>query len=123
MGNCKEDATLTLEEVCVTVHREQYRAHLKLRWRGGKPTQCDVALPRSRPATIRTDEDTLTLVRRLAQYYPDRHGTANCVIHSTSASALTRESLFAHVMQQPINGGGADLTQPLAIQGKVRRVH
>ncbi|MCG1040993.1 hypothetical protein KQH52_16330 [Mycetohabitans sp. B7] len=41
-------------------------------------------------------------------------GTANCVTHSTSASALTRESLFAHVMQQPINGGGADLTQPLA---------
>lgn len=60
-----------LEEVCVTVHREQYRAHLKLRWRGGKLTQCDVALPRSRPATIRTDEDTLALVRRLAQHYPD----------------------------------------------------
>ncbi|WP_338927611.1 recombinase family protein (plasmid) [Mycetohabitans endofungorum] len=60
-----------LEEVCVTVHREQYRAHLKLRWRGGKLTQCDIALPRSRPATIRTDEDTLALVRRLAQHYPD----------------------------------------------------
>lgn len=60
-----------LEEVTVTVHREQYQAHLKLRWRGGKLTECDVALPRSRPATIRTDEDTLALVRRLAQHYPD----------------------------------------------------
>ena len=60
-----------LEEVTVTVHREQYQAHLKLRWRGGKFTECDVALPRSRPATIRTDEDTLELVRRLAQHYPD----------------------------------------------------
>ena len=40
-------------------------------WRGGKLTECDVALPRSRPATIRTDEDTLALVRRLAQHYPD----------------------------------------------------
>ncbi|OWJ56224.1 recombinase family protein [Paraburkholderia caledonica] len=60
-----------LEEVTVTVHREQYQAHLKLRWRGGKLTECDVALPRSRPATIRTDEDTLGLVRRLAQHYPD----------------------------------------------------
>lgn len=60
-----------LEEVSVTVHREQYRAHLKLRWRGGKLTECEVALPRSRPATIRTDEDTLALVRRLAQHYPD----------------------------------------------------
>ena len=60
-----------LEEVTVTVHREQYRAHLKLRWRGGMLTECDVELPRSRPATIRTDEETLTLVRRLAQHYPD----------------------------------------------------
>ncbi len=60
-----------LEEVTITVHREQYLAHLKLRWRGGKLTECDVALPRSRPATIRTDEDTLALVRRLAQHYPD----------------------------------------------------
>jgi DNA invertase Pin-like site-specific DNA recombinase/predicted DNA-binding transcriptional regulator AlpA len=60
-----------LEEVTVTVHREQYQAQLRLRWRGGKITECDVALPRSRPATIRTDEDTLALVRRLAQHYPD----------------------------------------------------
>lgn len=60
-----------LEEVSITVHREQYRAQLKLRWRGGKLTECDVALPRSRPATIRTDEDTIALVRRLAQHYPD----------------------------------------------------
>jgi excisionase family DNA binding protein len=60
-----------LEEVSITVHREQYRAHLNLRWRGGKLTECEVALPRSRPATIRTDEDTLALVRRLAQHYPD----------------------------------------------------
>jgi len=60
-----------LEEVTVTVHREQYQAHLKLRWRGGMLTECDVELPRSRPATIRTDEETLTLVRRLAQHYPD----------------------------------------------------
>jgi len=60
-----------LEEVTVTVHREQYRAQLKLRWRGGMLTECDVALPRSRPATIRTDEDTIDLVRRLAQHYPD----------------------------------------------------
>jgi hypothetical protein len=60
-----------LEEVSINVRREQYQAHLKLRWRDGRLTECDVALPRSRPATIRTDEDTLALVRRLAQYYPD----------------------------------------------------
>src|SRR5262249_11452010 len=28
-------------------------------------------LPRSRPATVRTDEDTIALLRRLAAHYPD----------------------------------------------------
>jgi hypothetical protein len=69
-----------LEEVTVTVHREQYQAHLKLRWRGGKLTECDVELPRSRPTTIRTDEETLALVRRLAQHYPD--ATIACILNA-----------------------------------------
>jgi predicted DNA-binding transcriptional regulator AlpA len=60
-----------LEEVSITVLREQYQAHLKLRWRGGQLSECEVSLPRSRPATIRTDEDTIVLVRRLAAHYPD----------------------------------------------------
>ncbi len=60
-----------LEEVSITIYREQYRADLMLRWRGGKITECQVALPRSRPATIRTDEDTIALLRRLAQHYDD----------------------------------------------------
>jgi hypothetical protein len=30
-----------LEEVTVTVHREQYQAHMKLCWRGGKLTECE----------------------------------------------------------------------------------
>ncbi len=60
-----------LEEVSITVYREQYRADLILHWRGGKLTECQVPLPRSRPATIRTDEDTIALLRRLAQHYDD----------------------------------------------------
>lgn len=34
-------------------------------------TKLQVSLPRSRPVTVRTDEDTIDLVRRLAVYYPD----------------------------------------------------
>ncbi len=34
-------------------------------------TELDVELPRSRPAPVRTDEDTIQLIRRLAQHYPD----------------------------------------------------
>jgi DNA invertase Pin-like site-specific DNA recombinase len=67
----KELLRTLLEEVGVSVFREQYRALLKLRWRGGLLTECDVSLPRSRPATVRTDEDTIGLVRRLALHHDD----------------------------------------------------
>ena len=67
----KELLRTLLEEVSVSVYREQYRALVKLRWRGGMLTEFDVSLPRSRPATVRTDEDTVALVRRLAQYHDD----------------------------------------------------
>jgi transposase len=67
----KELLRTLLEEVSIRVEREHYRAHLRVRWRGGKLTECEVALPRSRPATIRTDEDTIALVRRLAQHHSE----------------------------------------------------
>lgn len=67
----KELLHLLLEEVIIAVQRDQYNAHLKLRWRGGLLSEIDVPLPRSRPATIRTEEETLTLLRRLAVHYPD----------------------------------------------------
>jgi DNA invertase Pin-like site-specific DNA recombinase len=67
----KELLRTLLEEVSISVYREQYRALVKLRWRGGALTEFDVSLPRSRPATVRTDEDTIGLVRRLAQHHDD----------------------------------------------------
>ncbi len=60
-----------LEEVIVRVEREPSRAHLTLRWRGDLLTERDVPLPRLHPATVRTDEETIALVRRLAQHHPD----------------------------------------------------
>ena len=67
----KELLRALLEEVIIAVFRDEYRAHLTLRWRGGRLTELDVSLPRSRPATVRTDEDTVALLRRLAAHYPD----------------------------------------------------
>lgn len=67
----KELLRALLEEVIIAVFRDDARAHLTLRWRGGRLTELDVSLPRSRPATVRTDEDTLALLRRLAVHYPD----------------------------------------------------
>ena len=67
----KELLRTLLEEVTITVDRNEAAAHLTLRWKGGVLNEIDLALPRSRPATIRTDEDTIALVRRLAVHYPD----------------------------------------------------
>lgn len=67
----KELLRTLLEEVNVSLDREQGQAHLILRWRGGAITDIDVPLLRRRVPPVRTDEDTLDLVRRLAAHYPD----------------------------------------------------
>jgi DNA invertase Pin-like site-specific DNA recombinase len=67
----KELLRALIEEVILSVDRSESAAHLTIRWKGGALTDVDVPLPRSRPPTIRTDEATLDLVRRLATLYPD----------------------------------------------------
>jgi DNA invertase Pin-like site-specific DNA recombinase/uncharacterized protein YndB with AHSA1/START domain len=67
----KELLRALLEEVIVTVNKPNCSAHLTLRWRGGTLTEIDLALPRMKPRGLRTDEDTLSLLRRLAVHYSD----------------------------------------------------
>jgi len=67
----KELLRALLEDVSLSVVREKSNAHLTLRWRGGLLSELDVPLPRSHPAPIRTAEDTIDLVRRLAAHYSD----------------------------------------------------
>jgi predicted DNA-binding transcriptional regulator AlpA len=67
----KELLGTLIEEAMVKVERDKSAAHLTLRWKGGALTEINLGLPRSRPATVRTDEDTIALVRRLAVHYPD----------------------------------------------------
>jgi DNA invertase Pin-like site-specific DNA recombinase len=61
-----------LEEVNISVAREagHSEARLLLRWKGGALTDLTVPIKR-KPPKIRTDEDTVALVRRLAAHYPD----------------------------------------------------
>jgi hypothetical protein len=59
-----------IEEVIVDVNREQRRATLTLRWQGGALTELAVPLARQQPR-IRTDEDTIALLERLAAHYDD----------------------------------------------------
>ena len=71
-GRDKKDLLRALlEDVVIAVERDDARAHLVLRWRGGTITELDVHLPHSNPPRIRTDEDSLTLIQRLAPHYPD----------------------------------------------------
>jgi DNA invertase Pin-like site-specific DNA recombinase len=67
----KELLRTLLEEVVLNLKRAQGHAHLTLRWRGGAITTLDVAVPKFRPMGPRTDEDTISLLRRLATLYPD----------------------------------------------------
>src|ERR1700761_3093569 len=67
----KELLRTLLEEVIVAIHRPEHQAHLTLRWRGGELTDIDLPLPRSQPRGLRTGEDTISLLRRLAVLYPD----------------------------------------------------
>jgi len=67
----KELLRTLLEEVILNLKRAEGRAHLTLRWRGGAFTTLDVPVPRFRPMGPRTDEDTISLLWRLAALYPD----------------------------------------------------
>jgi predicted DNA-binding transcriptional regulator AlpA len=67
----KELLRTLLEEVIIKVERDKFAAHLTMRWKGGALTELNLYLPHSKPQIVRTDENTLALVRRLAAHYPD----------------------------------------------------
>ena len=77
----KELLRTLLEEVILTVDKSAQTAHLTLRWRGGTITLLDVDLPRRVSSGLRTEEDTIDLIRRLAPHYSD----------STIAGILNRQ--------------------------------
>ena len=62
-----------LDEVNITVHRGDTDSHADLivRWKGGAISELTVGLKRTPNNTLRTDEDTVDLLRRLAVHYPD----------------------------------------------------
>ncbi len=67
----KELLRTLLQEVIVAVDRDRNQAHLTLRWQGGLLSEVEVSLWQVRHAAIRTDEETVALLRRLAAHYPD----------------------------------------------------
>ena len=67
----KELLRTVLEEVMVASPRGEHRIHLTLRWRTGLLSEIELERPRTRQAAVRTDENTVELVRRLAQFHSD----------------------------------------------------
>lgn len=67
----KELLRALLEEVVLDAPRNEPQARIQLVWRGGLSTALTIERPRKRPAIVRTDEDTIELLRRLAVHYPD----------------------------------------------------
>jgi DNA invertase Pin-like site-specific DNA recombinase/translation initiation factor 2 beta subunit (eIF-2beta)/eIF-5/transposase len=67
----KQLLQMLLEEVNIAIKREESKAHLILRWKAGVISELDVNLLYRRVPPIRTDQDTIELVRRLAAHYPD----------------------------------------------------
>jgi DNA invertase Pin-like site-specific DNA recombinase/biotin operon repressor len=61
-----------LAEVVVTVDRDRQLAELRVVWEGGAVTEHSVPLQRTGSHTRCTDQDTIALVRRLAEHYPDK---------------------------------------------------
>lgn len=61
-----------LDDVHINLHRDHTQGHadLVLRWKGGAISERSVPI-RRKPPKIRTDEDTIDLLRRLAMHYPD----------------------------------------------------
>ena len=69
----KELLRTLLEEVILNVERKDKENHaeLTLRWRGSMITKLNVQLKSYQVQGPTTDEDTLSLLHRLAAYYPD----------------------------------------------------
>ena len=84
-----------IEEVIVDVAREERRATLTLRWRGGAITELAVPLRRYQPK-IRTDEDTAALLERLAAHYDD--ATIAGILNRQGRLSATGERFTAQIV-------------------------
>jgi transposase len=93
----KELLRTLIDDVCVDVHKERRRAELLLRWRGGATTELVIELRGARQPTIRTHEDTIDLIRRLAVHYPD--ATIAGILNRQGRRSATGQRFTATIVQ------------------------
>jgi excisionase family DNA binding protein len=68
----KELLRTLISDVVVTTHVAERRAAVELCWEGGARTELSVRLNARGPERRRLDDDTVELIRRLAQHHPDQ---------------------------------------------------
>ena len=61
-----------IAEIGITVHRQRRVAELRIVWQGGAVTEVSMSMNKPGGHLRVTDENTIALVRRLAQHYDDR---------------------------------------------------
>jgi DNA invertase Pin-like site-specific DNA recombinase len=98
----KELLRTLISEVTVTVREEPRRAQIEVLWEGGARTELTVPLVRRGPERHRTSEDTVELIRKLAEHTSDRQIAAilNKQGRRTGTGLLFTEPRVKHVRQQ-----------------------
>ena len=72
LDNLRSQPLRTLvSDVIVTVHAAEKRADVEICWQGGAQTDIAVRLNARGPERRRLPEDTIELIRRLAEHHPD----------------------------------------------------
>lgn len=61
-----------IDHIVLTVNAETRIAELRIQWQGGADTELSMAMTKRGGHTRTTSEDTVTLIRRLAEHYDDR---------------------------------------------------
>jgi DNA invertase Pin-like site-specific DNA recombinase len=67
----KELLQTLLEEVTIKLRTDDNKAHLVLGWKTGAVSELEIEWKTPRMATVRTEEDTIELIRRLAEHHKD----------------------------------------------------
>lgn len=68
----KELLRTLISEVVLTIHTNERRADVEIRWAGGAKTELAIRLVANGAEYRRTNEDTIALIRRLAAHHPDQ---------------------------------------------------
>ena len=115
-----------LDEVNITPRRDDPSPHaaLVLRWKGGAISELTVPLRRRQPK-IRTSENTISLIRRLAVHYPDaqiagilnrQHRTTARGLSFTASRVASLRTHWHIPCHQPSGDSGEGLSPPLEQQ-------